>query len=348
MAKRDKPRSNRIGRRDDSIDIREIRRAVKASQGGEPPGIEASELAMRRDLLALRRSLGKRLEPLVAKGVDVTRAKTILADYENRRAQVLKSKVSEIDRAMAALGDSRSQGIAGRRKALEDLAMPGLPFTPTTLTLKPFLIWASDPSNMLLDSHLDPVGYSWAKIWLTRTEDPPPVRTDSGYYEQEMPTLVFYYLWSNPSDYYAVVNVKSSAVFNGICTTTANTGFIIGGWTKLECTAKLVVKEWWNQPPQAWQASGQVFLIVADGGGVWSLETGDLEIETLSGVTRDLRYDLFRVPPGATAVFEVQVRFDTIIDDGSIGIDFSSQPYYSISSFLQLELLTAPPILGTF
>ena len=133
MAKpRSKPRSKPIRSRGDAINIEEIKRAVKASPG-RPPGVEESELAMRRDLLALRRSLAKRLAPLIVEGVDVTKAKPILADYEKKRKKLLESKKSEVEKAMSALADSRAEAMAGQRKALEVLATPGLPFTPTLL-----------------------------------------------------------------------------------------------------------------------------------------------------------------------------------------------------------------------
>lgn len=342
MAKRGKPRSERIGSRDDAIDIEEIKRTVKALQDREPPGVEASELAMRRDLLALRRSVAKRLAPLVVQGADDTAAKTILADYEKERNKLLKSKKSEVEKAMSALGDNQTQGIAGRLKALEILATPGLPFTPTSLTLSPFLIWAKNPSNMLLDSHSDPVGYSWAKISLSRTEIPP---------DETGTSLTFYYLWSNPSDYYAVVNANCSVVFNGTCVATAHTGIIDGGKSDVYCAATLSPSEWWNQPPTypstlyQPQAAWIVFTVAADGGSFLSLD--DVEPAFLSGTARDLRFVLFAIPPGAAAVFAVNVLFNCSIDDGSIAIDFASKPNYSIACLMQLELLTAPSIAVT-
>jgi len=46
------------------------------------------------------------------------------------------------------------------------------------------------------------------------------------------------------------------------------------------------------------------------------------------------------------AIFEVGVRFNWSVDDGSISIDFASKPNYKIASLLQLELLTAPSFAG--
>jgi hypothetical protein len=348
MAKPEKPPSKRrskpIPSRDKAIDIEEIKRAVKALPG-RPPGVEASALAMRRDMLALRRSLAKRLAPLIVDGVDVTKAKPILADYEKKRKRLLESKKSEVEKAMSALADSRSEAMAGQRRALEVLATPGLPFTPTSFTLSPFLIWATSPSNMLVDSHADPVLHSWAKISLSRTYVPP----DETYGSE----LTFFYLWSNPSEYYAIVNANCQVVLTGTCVADANTGILGGGVSWVTCGATLNPLEWWNlpqpalppgsfQPEQAWYVEG--FPIYAEGGGFWSVD--DSAVNFLTGAARDLHFVLFAIPPGALAVFEVRVRFNWSVDDGSIAIDFASKPNYKIASLLQLELLTAPSALG--
>jgi hypothetical protein len=94
---------------------------------------------MRRDLRALQRTLNKQLEPLVTEGVNVDKAQAILADYTKKRTQLLTRSKSEVEKAMSAQGDSRAHGLASRRRALEVLATPGLPFAPTSQVLKPFL-----------------------------------------------------------------------------------------------------------------------------------------------------------------------------------------------------------------
>jgi hypothetical protein len=350
VPKQDKPRSPRVSSRADQVDIRAVERTVKALQDQERPGVDTAALALRAELSALQRSAVERLEPLVAKGVDVTAVKKVLADYEKERTRFLKGKMPEIERAMST-GEQRSEAAAARRQALEVLAIPGLPFTPTTFTLKPFLIWATNPSGMLVDSHADPTGYSWAKVSLSMDKLP---SGSNGYASSK---LVFYHLWTNPSDHYAVVNAKCKAWFNGIASVTANTSLLGGTVTSLSCTASIQPLEWWNQPPtyqppHGWEHYSSAFSITAVGGGVWSLETGDLEVATLPGLIREMRWDLFSIPPAATAVFEVTILFSHQLydDHGHIAIDFASRPDYSIASLFQLELLTAPsvgsPIIG--
>jgi hypothetical protein len=74
------------------------------------------------------------------------------------------------------------------------------------------------------------------------------------------------------------------------------------------------------------------------------LSLDDIDFAVLSGTAHDLRFVLFAIPPGAAAVFEVEIIFNCSIDDGSIVIDFASQPNHSIACLMQLELLTAPSV----
>jgi hypothetical protein len=57
-----------------------------------------------------------------------------------------------------------------------------------------------DRPNILVDSHADPIGASWAKISL-ETEELAP--------DGETFFLNFYYLWTNDSDHHAVVNASA-------------------------------------------------------------------------------------------------------------------------------------------
>jgi hypothetical protein len=329
-----------------AIDIEAIKQAVKAAPASAPPGPDAA--AVRGKLLALRRSAAEQLEPLVEELAAAQAAKPVIADYNRKRRELLKSVKAELDEEMSALASSRSHAMAARRKALDLLAASDPLFAPVFLTLKPFLIWAS-PSNMLVDSHIDALAFSWAKLSRSHEVD---------YWDPGFPAaqfdylwndrLTFYYLWENPSTQHVVLNAKCSMVFNGVCVAAADTGLIYGHTTGLGCHVKLIPVEWWNQPPTdahlQQQSSSSVFIIQAESGGIWTLETGELAVKWLSAVTREVRYDLFVVPPGAVAMFRAEVLFAYELADGHVGIDFATQPSYSISSLFQLELLTTPAL----
>lgn len=339
MAKPANPGSRRSSSRDQTVDLREVVRAAKAAQGQERPGVETAELAMRAELSALRRSAAKQLEPLVSKAVDLRAAKAVLAGYEKERAKLLKSRMPTIGKALAGSAKQQSQAAAARRRALEVLAGGGLGLAATTITLKPVLIWATNPSTMLVDSHADAVGYSWAKISLSRNQ----LRPETVNRGWDQSSLVFHHLWTNSSDEVAIVNARCSARFNGFASATANTTFFGGTETYVSCAAYLTPIEHWKQPPvplgpNSVDGFWYVFRAHATGGSILSLETGDLDVATLSNATRDLRWDLFAVPPGATAMFQFAMYFNYAVSDGHMAIDFASQPQFSIASLMQLEL----------
>jgi len=296
----------------------------------------------------LRRSAAEQLEPLAEELAIVQAAKPVIADYNRKCRELLKSVKAELDEEMSALASSRSHAMAARRKALDLLAASDPLFAPVFLTVKPFLIWAS-PSNMLVDSHIGALGHSWAKLSFSHELD----WAHTGFpgvpfHPAWVSRLTFYYVWENPSAQHTVLNAKCSMEFNGLCEVAADTGIIYGTTTGLGCFAELTPVEWWNQPPtdshRQQQSFSRVFEIQADSGGIWTLETGDLAVKWLSAVTSEPRYDLFVVPPGAFAMFRADVWFFYELADGHVGIDFASQPSYSISSLLQLELLTTPAL----
>lgn len=336
MAKQRTVRPERKADRRQPINLQQLRRAVKAMDVPVPAQLE-QEARLYDELHDLRREVAIRLEPLIINGVDTTKARAILAEYDKKRKQL-------VARVMSGRGEQTSQektnSLQARRyKALDVLATTGLPFTPTSFTLKPFLIWAQNPTNMLLDSHIAPIGHSWAKVHFSREAN------DASY-------LIFYYLWTNESDYYAVVNLKCDMIFNGVCSATADTEFLGGGYAGGAGYAWILPLEWWKGQPPTGPVSlappqmEPAFGVVARGGSIFSLETGDLDVAWVTDVARQARYELFVIPPGETTVIQGMARFATVIyGDGSVAYDFGSRESYSIASLCQLELLTAPSMM---
>ena len=348
MANQQQSRSRRGGQRPAAVNLTELTRSLKEFTGGDVSELELAERSMERELRTLRRSTGKRLESTIAAAMNVDKAKTILADYETKKTRVLDRNRRAKAKAKAAVDKQQTLGIASRREALEALANPRLPFTPPSVVVKPILIWAKSDfahSNMLVESHADPIGVSWAQVALKNVTSLPP-------HGENTFRLQFWYLWQNERDYYEVVNPKAWVYLDGNCTVRANTGIFDGGKSSVSCQATLNPMQWWESPtvpdpvqPSRWW---NVFAVEADAGGF--LSAGAIDGETLAQRSRELRYDLFVIPPGAAAVILVEVSFYCRVDDGSIDIDFASMPAMrsplSIQCQLQLELLTAPGITG--
>lgn len=356
MAKRRKSRSNASGKaasKAPKLDLAKIKREVAALETRRPPDVDEAGRAMRAQLLAKRRALGKKIEPMLVKGLDVKKAAPLLEAYHRERARLLKKKDSATARAFAAAGQRGRQGIAARRAALALLGTARPHLTPTIISLSPFLI-KTIPGNALWDSSLAS-GNSWATLY----------RLYDGTGEEEFSystKLYFYYLWHNVTDDHAGVNVHCSPWFTGTCQAVANTGFFDGGRATLYGAATLW-PIWWNQPnpagtwphtypiPKTGQSKGFLNL-EANGGGFWSMETGDVASRNFAGGI-DLHYNSFVIPPRSMAVFEVEIKFQHYeLDDGYVTIDFARYLGYSIAiPSLDIALFTGasvnPGLFGT-
>jgi hypothetical protein len=319
-----------------------LKRELIALKTRGDPDLDQIAMATRAQMIRRDRVAAKKLEPLLAKTFDVEKIDRVMAQRQPERTNIGKKRPAEIGKAQAALEQGFRRGVENRRMALEVLATPGLPPTSTYIALDPFMIWAR-PSNFLMDSSIPPkksyANISWAKIYFD---------TSSGSGRNE---VTFYYVWENPSAYYAVVNAVAALMLTGYCKVTALSGVFSGGDSSITAKAALQPLEWWNQPPtpatypQA-SSSRVIVEIEAHAGGFFSYSTEDDE-HVARGI--DLRYDLFSTPPGGVAVFEVALIVDYAVDDGWLQVDFGG-PRASSSSYsircpsLQLELITAPPL----
>ena len=181
----------------------------------------------------------------------------------------------------------------------------------------PFLIWPTNDLE-LEDSHIQP----WNNTAKVR----------GLWHGTGNENLRFIFVWENPIDKFAVVNVESNLAVNGACDAFAEGGFLIGSQNGVFVQASLNVWEWWNQPPtmlspQATQTQ-RVLAVTASGGGFLS-NTGGGSVDSASanGIF-DLRRILFSLPPHGVAVFEVTLEFfyDNV-GGGMIQANFASRDF---------------------
>jgi hypothetical protein len=347
MAKRGKSKASGKGITSPKIDLAKIKREVAALEKRRLPDVTEAGRAVREQLLAKRRGLAKKIEPMLVKGLDLKKAAPLLAKYHRERAQLLKKKDPAVARAFTAAGQRRRSGIASSRKALEALGTIR-PLTPTIISLSPFLI-KTIPTNALWASSMAP-GNSWAQLY--RLYDGGTTLPERAEVET---ILYFYYLWHNQSDDYAGVDVRCSPWFTGACQAVANTGIFSGGDANMYGTATLW-PIWWNRPnpqalsphtypiPKAGQ-SRSFLTLETSGGGFWALETGDSDYKNFDEGT-DLHYNSFVIPPRTMAVFQVDFRFAHWgLNDGYVMIDFAQHPSYSIAiPSLDIALFTSASV----
>jgi hypothetical protein len=216
------------------------------------------------------------------------------------------------------------RNIESRRKLLEQL--PAAPTTRVKLD-KPFLILRT-PGLGFIDTHLEP-GNSWAKFKLDSSK--------SGYEE-----VNFYYVFQNPSDRVAVVNVDAFPAVKGFCRAGANGGLFPGDrYASLSINVRLNMLEWWNQPPTQppFQPIQQQLAATLRATAYDFGDPGDIEAtDVFRGF--DLAYTLFIMPPKAVAVFEPTVAISYATSDGVVNMDFASGDFQATCFFLSVEIVS--------
>jgi hypothetical protein len=141
----------------------------------------------------------------------------------------------------------------------------------------------------------------------------------------------FGFLWQNPADISAIVNVDAYLVLHGACLVQTNNGFIDLTNAFLSTDAKLYIHELWNNPPtapidQPFQ-SQNALNISCNTEGIFEL-TGDMDWGYIS-TAFDLQYRELVIPPRAMAMFEVACEFSYGIfgnEGGSVQASFMQDP----------------------
>jgi hypothetical protein len=252
---------------------------------------------------AMRRQGEKALTSYLKKtGFDFEGYDRIRAQQQAEMHRLLKEAQKAAIKRSSSRKKELAYGVENWRKNVERFRDATLvsKFVPAFEVVDiPFLIW---PTNNLEleDSHTEPWNNT-AKVrglW-------------SGSTGSE--NLRFIFVWENPIDKWAVVNVESYLAVNGACDAFAEGGFLAGSLNSVFVQASLNVWEWWNNPPtmlspQATQAQ-RVLAVAASGGGPLSnLGGGSVDSKSASGI-HDLRRTLFSLPPNGVAVFEVALEF---------------------------------------
>jgi hypothetical protein len=201
----------------------------------------------------------------------------------------------------AAAGASVAGSFAAQAMALTPLAEP---HTSTLVTLdKPFAIWQMPHPDMTFkDSHIE-AHNSWFKV---------NIFSSSGPYES---TYIAYYIWDNPSDAYALVNVSSGMSLNGTAIASGSSGRLSGNFARLQVDLTLTAIRWhgWTDPLTGQDVDLTPYPIVASRtpvnfqayGGDWFTDATP-ESTTLNPFHwYRLEIPLMAIPGRATAMFEV-------------------------------------------
>jgi hypothetical protein len=236
--------------------------------------------------------------------------------------------------------------MAARLQALKFL---GNPFTSSFITLdKPFLIWQLPfLEPIFIEPHIESMHNSFKLL----------VNVIDG---SDSTRFIFFFLWENESDFFAVANVGTSLVINGGCSVQAVPGIFSGDTATLSLAASLVLMRWsgWGTDPVTGASNDQtpdsnfqqtqrqqVASLEAHGGHIF--ESADFKSQSFSFQPFPLRHNLFVIPGKAVVIFEVTLELFYNFDGGgdiqdSVIVDFSTNGNV-VCPNVELEILTPLP-----
>lgn len=263
--------------------------------------------------------------------IDLERFESVRARNMLALGQLSDGLQAEAIKNAPAANSALGRQVKARAESLKTLQ--GSNFAPVVENIAaPFLIWAT-PSNTLTGSVIEPFN-SHAKFFFSST-------AGSGTRE-----LTFYYLWSNPVDRFAVINIDGYLALNGFCRAGEDGGFWPGSrFTSINLTTKMVPLEWWNQPPTSplFQSSQQEIALnfSASGGGGFG-DVGAIEARRVTRAS-GLGYNHFLIPPLGVTVIEYTLvaSFNSGQDASpSVLVDFDSGDFRVTSPFVTIQILT--------
>ena len=333
-----------------SIDENEVKRVSAAfdAQRLRPPLAPPSSKSLKKNLADVE----KIFTSYFAKtGLPIDKLNKLAAKSKAERRKLIDGRGDESAKASRAAEAAFHQGMAYRRQALQLLSTP---FQSTLITLdKPFLIWElpHPESNVWIDSNVESLNSSIKFEIITR----------SG---ADATTFLFYFLWTNDSDFAAVVNVNSSLVLNGVCQVLADSGILQGHHNYITLSANLILMRWsgWGTDPVTGASNDQTlfpfpqqtqFQTVAQldqYGGDWFDDPSGNNEQSFNFQPFSLSCDLIAIPARATTLFEVSILASYTIQDGDdfdyVAIDFAQDKFARrvLCPSVELELLTQAPM----
>jgi hypothetical protein len=150
----------------------------------------------------------------------------------------------------------------------------------------------------------------------------------------------FGFLWKNPNDQSALVNIDGYLILNGICQILVS-GDFFGISSDVQIDVLLRIHQLWNSPPTSpapQSSQDQLALeMVLDNPGPFS--GGDISSEHLFRGF-DLQFSALVVPPLASVGFEIicEIRYGN--DDGEVTLFFSDQGRQVLCPGVLLTVMT--------
>jgi hypothetical protein len=314
-------------------------RALAAAETGRPsqPGLAPVAPLDSPRLAGARRASAAALRPVLVKAGFNDRLFVELRKQHGAELKRLADREQSLaTRRSAKIRKTLRANIANKLKALGTLAnLPASPFL--TIIDRPFLIWARPRSNIIWDSNIA-TGDSWAKVKAV---------AETGDKIWGSDTLSFYFLWDNPTPYYAVIDAATFITFNGFARAYAD-GSFWGGidpsyahYSYLSMWTDLTLWQWSDNPPTPSSTPIQYIASLTANAGFFE----DTQTAAVSG-SSDHSYTHYVVKPSGVIVFEVTLTMSYSIYGGHTLSDFSDDSFEVSCPYMVVGLLSAPPASG--
>jgi hypothetical protein len=266
---------------------------------------------------------------LTKAGFDLDTFEALQQEHQAAMRARIAQRRAEADERSSALLEATPRDVENWRQTIEHLtalapaAAPG-PFVYLT-TASEIL---ATPGITLASTHIEPQN-NWAQFHLETTDD-------------AIDEVTCRFVWQNPSDKYAVVNVNGYLVLNGIVEAIAHGGFWSDARTSYaRLDAVLRISELWNRPPtspllQAGQDQ-KVLELSANASGFWDL--GEIAYEEVSKGFL-LQYSQFVLPPHGTAAFDLGCWLQYGSTDGEANYVFLERGHEVLAVGVLIDVLS--------
>jgi len=333
-----------------AVDKSELKRIISTIKGGKFPTVPGGTDPGIPVVSSKRRAATEMVESVVRRaGLDESRFSRLLADDQKAlHAAFDKERAAAARNARASTAAFR-RAMAGRLLALKSLQAP---FIPSMVVLdRPFLIWQlpNPQLNIFIDSHIESMNSSIRVL----------VNTDR---ESNSTRFVFFFLWSNDTDSFAVANIRSSLIVNGGCSAQAKPVIFSGDIATLSINASLTIIRWfgWGSDPVTGNSNDQtphpdsqpthrqnLAFLRAEGGHIF--QSAGFKSKSFAFEQFPLSHRLLVIPNRASVIFQVALELSYGFDDGNdiqdnISVDFSERGNATFCPNIEVEVLT--PLSG--
>jgi hypothetical protein len=281
-----------------------------------------------RNQLWIRRNLRKHLEPVLIGGeFDKERANQLLARHREEVESYLQKQEKRSAKQASAISKAYRRAWDNRRAALKHLGNKPYTLAPTILD-QPFSIFTF-PSAMLVEDNIES-GNSWAKLLWSDDQD----------IESKDVSVRFFFVWENPNDYLAVINIRASLIARGQCKVSAYPGLFLGGWSSLFLTTQLRA----HLSGTVIGGNAQEQKITSLGADTWGSIVGGDKSSDLEDIfsEKNLAIEQIIVEPRQMVIIDVKLLAIYYIDNGRVDLVFARDHPYVACPAVTIEVLSAP------